>query len=139
MYLIVVTLSLWYYYWGTGYYTKNDFHVSVAQIHFLELPCIYYNWRPVEWWDFSPLNCSKLHTATITQWSTIHNSDVGTQKRFNCNKRIKWSPVHQTILISRICFTFIRCHTNSFDNLAQGRCLDLPQGIFILKSSSYVS
>ena len=73
-------------------------------------------------------------------WSTmIHNRNVGTQKRFNCNKRIKWSPVYQTILISRICFTFIWCYTYSFNNLAQGRCLDLPQGIFILKSSSYVS
>ena len=44
--------------------------------------------------------CSQLQW-----WSTmIHNRNVGTQKRFNCNKRVKWSPVYQTILISRICF-----------------------------------
>ena len=102
LFFIVVTISLWYYYCGNGCFSYKHFPYFVAQICFLELPCIYYNRRPVEWWDFSLLNCSKLHTATIiAQWSTIHNSDVGTQKRINCNKRMIESPFRKIIFYKR--------------------------------------
>ena len=133
LYLIVVTFSLWYYYWGTGYYNKNDFHISVAQIHFLELPCIYYNWRPVEWWDFSPLNCSKLHTATIAQWSTIHNSDVGTQKRFNCNKRMIESPFHKNIF-SRGKHFFVDVNSVRITWHKNSCLVNLAKGIFFFRT-----
>ena len=114
------------------------FPYFVAQIFFLELPCIYYNRRPVEWWDFSLLNCSKLHTATIiAQWSTIHNSDVGTQKRINCNKRMIESPFRKNIFYKRGKVFLCGCKFCSDNMENKNSCLvNLAEGIFSFEPSS---
>ena len=136
IFLIVVTISLWYYYCGNGCFPEKLFPYFVAQIFFLELPCIYYNRRPVEWWDFSLLNCSKLHTATIiAQWSTIHNSDVGTQKRINCNKRMIESPFRKNIFYKRGKVFLCGCKFCSDNMENKNSCLvNLAEGIFFFRT-----